>query len=110
MTDTIASPAFLGYLKALYPDTLIIGISETTPITRNRWYIVASVAYCASNRPEGVPRVLEFVLEGLEESGNRSHEKRLRVVQEIRDAIFKAGMTCGYAKVLSTRESLTLGG
>ncbi len=98
-SEPLASDAFLSHLKALYPTRG----NSNEKADRNRWYIVAAVAYAASNRPEGVPLVLQYVLKDPQfehtSAGDSGHEKRLRVVREIRDAIFKAGMTCGYAKV-----------
>ena len=66
----------------------------------NPWYIVAAVAFSASNLPEGVPRTFEHALKDLRALGansNQSDEKLL--AQRIRDAIFKSGLISGYPKV-----------
>ena len=85
----LVTPSFLSSIQALFP-------SPSTE--RNPWHIIAAVAYCASNRPEAVPEVLKYALEGVDRSGG-GHDERLRVVREIKDGMFKAGMICGYSRV-----------
>ena len=86
---SIASLSFLSELQSLYP-------SSTSE--RNPWHIIAAVSYCASNRPEGVPEVLKCALRDVK-AKEGGHEERLRVVREIRDGLFKAGLICGYSRV-----------
>jgi len=109
--------SFLNSLKSLFPEAsgcLAINTGSVSPsrrksvkiqnnthlVLRNPWYIVAAVAFSASNRPEGVPRVFEHVLEDLRAPGANSlpsDEKLL--AQKIRDALFKSGIMSGYPKV-----------
>jgi len=65
---------------------------------RSPWYIVAAVAFTASNRPEGVRRVFEDALEDLRsESATKSEEFLL--AQKMREALFRSGLISGYNKV-----------
>ena len=73
---------------------------ETHSVLRNPWYIVAAVAFSASNQPEGVPRVFEHVLEDLRAPGTNSLQSDEKLLaQKIRDALFKSGLISGYPKV-----------
>jgi endoribonuclease Dicer len=71
-------------------------------VLRNPWYIVAAVAFSASNRPEAIPRVFEHVLEDIKsssssQSGTKPDNKLL--AQKLREALFKSGLISGYPKV-----------
>lgn len=68
------------------------------PPVINPWYIIASVAFCASNRTEEVPRVFQYALEELQAEDDAVDNHRL-LARKMRDALFKAGMVAGYARV-----------
>lgn len=86
----IATPEFLSSLKQLYP--------PQSSYVKSPWYAVAAITFGASNCPEGVPLVLEYVLKDLDAIG-ASHQDRLTAARKIRDAVFKSGMICGFPKV-----------
>jgi len=65
---------------------------------RNPWFIVAAVAFSASNRSEGVPRVFEQALQDLKKGGSDKSEE-LMLAQKMREALFKSGLISGYPKV-----------
>lgn len=65
---------------------------------QNPWFIVAAVAFSASNRPEGVPRVFEQALQDLKKGGSDKSEE-LMLAQKMREALFKSGLISGYPKV-----------
>ncbi|KAG6873365.1 hypothetical protein C0995_016474 [Termitomyces sp. Mi166 len=66
----------------------------------NPWYIIASVAFCASNRVEEVPRVFQYALKELKaESDN--FDDHLLLARKVRDALFKGGMVGGYARTIN---------
>jgi hypothetical protein len=64
----------------------------------NPWYIVAAVAYSASNKAEAVPHVFEYALRELTANQGVESEKFL-LAQKIREALFKSGLISGYPKV-----------
>jgi endoribonuclease Dicer len=67
---------------------------------RNPWYIVAAVAFSASNKPEAVPQVFAHALEDLKSlsiSAKPDDEKQL--ARKMREALFKSGLISGYPKV-----------
>lgn len=78
----------------------------------NPWYIVAAVAYSASNKAEAVPEVFQYALQELKASKGAESEQFL-LAQKIREALFKSGLISGYPKVSrfcsSTGWLLTLG-
>ncbi|KAF8448782.1 AhpD-like protein [Boletus edulis BED1] len=92
MMADIATPEFLSNLKQLYPP-------QSTYVT-SPWYAVAAITFSASNCPEAVPLVLEYVLKDLDAIG-ASHADRLAAARKIRDALFKSGMICGFPKVIN---------
>ncbi|KAJ3500009.1 hypothetical protein NLJ89_g9983 [Agrocybe chaxingu] len=75
---------------------------------RNPWYIAAAVAFSASNRPEGVPRVFEHALAGLRSANTnavlsqsgREEEERL-LAQNMREAVFQSALICGYPRAIN---------
>jgi hypothetical protein len=94
----VATPQLLAHLKSLYPR----GESEIT----NPWYIVAAVAFSTSNVPEAVPIVFTHALNDLVKHSIDSgvdartlYEQKLLLVRRVKDAVFKAGMLSGFAKV-----------
>ncbi|KZP28647.1 hypothetical protein FIBSPDRAFT_817042 [Athelia psychrophila] len=89
---TIATPAFLSRIQALYP---------TQPSAlRNPWFIAAAVAFSASNIPEAVPLVYKHAVQDIDV------EDRLLVVRKIKDALFKSGMLSGYPKAINALVAL----
>ncbi|KAF8881945.1 AhpD-like protein [Gymnopilus junonius] len=107
------SSSFLNTLKALFPEnasrTTGLSASTESSILRNPWYIVAAVTFSASNRPEGVPRVFEHVLEDLRRNGSNhgaavAEEKLL--AQKLREALFKSGLISGYPKAINALKAL----
>lgn len=94
----LADVTFLNRLKSIYP--------KNTP---NPWYIIAAVGFCASNRPEAVPDVFQHALKELQssmESGGDTGAKQLLLARKFREALFKAGLTCGYARTINALVSL----
>lgn len=98
----IATPEFLTKLKTLYPFSASsasqFAQSPTTADLANPWFLVAAIAYSASNRPDAVPLVYNFVLRSLQEEGADTETKK-RVTTALRDAIYKAGLISGYSRV-----------
>jgi hypothetical protein len=60
----------------------------------NPWYIIAAVAFSASNRPEAVPDIFQCVLQDCSAEG-----EKLLLARKMRDAIFKSGLSSGYPRV-----------
>ncbi|KAI9567091.1 hypothetical protein HD554DRAFT_2270633 [Boletus coccyginus] len=87
----IATSEFLSSLKQLYP--------PQSTYVKSPWYAVAAITFSASNCPEAVPLVLEYVLKDLDAIA-ASHEDRLAAARKIRDAVFKSGLICGFPKVV----------
>ncbi|KIJ65473.1 hypothetical protein HYDPIDRAFT_110552 [Hydnomerulius pinastri MD-312] len=98
----IATPEFLSRLKALYPDS---ELEQPTSYVQSPWYAVAAITFSASNCPEAVPLVLQYVLKDLD-AISASHEDRLFAVRKIRDGIFKSGMISGFPKAINALVSL----
>ncbi|KAJ3785328.1 AhpD-like protein [Lentinula aff. detonsa] len=87
-----ANATLLSHLKSIYPSS-----SATNP-----WYIVSAVAFSASNEPQAVPEVFNYVL--TEVSGE--HEQRLLLARKFRDALLKSGLTSGYSKAINSLAAL----
>lgn len=72
------------------------------------WYLVASVAFSASNRPEAVPLIFHFVLNELklEQAGNvegdQTLKEQLQLARRSRDCLVQSGLMCGYSRVSGT--------
>ncbi|KAG5723955.1 hypothetical protein E4T56_gene9734 [Termitomyces sp. T112] len=92
----LATSSFLTHLKSLYPR----GDCLTNP-----WYIITSVAFCASNRVEEVPRVFKYALKDLQAENDKLDDHRL-LARKVRDALFKAGMVAGYARTINSLVAL----
>ena len=97
----LASTEFLTYLKSLFPGPQLSAL-------RSSWYLVASVAFSASNRPEAVPAVFHFALNELkleQAAGSVGDEEaqsqQLRLARRSRDCLMQAGLLCGYSRVCS---------
>ena len=97
----IATTEFLTRLKDTYPSS-----GSTSPFAQspsnadfaNPWFIVATIAYGTSNRPEVVPIIYKFILSDLDSEGADIETKK-RVTTALRDAIYKAGIISGYSRV-----------
>ncbi|KAF9484902.1 hypothetical protein BDN70DRAFT_871882 [Pholiota conissans] len=102
------SSSFLNGLRALFPENLSLrgstNLSEHQAL-KNPWYIVAAVAFSASNRPEAVPQVFEHVLEEMKSSPCEEADSKL-LAQKLREAIFKSGLISGYPKAINALKSL----
>ena len=98
----LATSEFLKHLKSLYP--LKGGLAR--PVIRDPWYLVAAVAFSASNRPEEVPALFQYALEDLrkENQGPDDARKndRLTLARRMRECLFQGGLLCGYARVCRT--------
>jgi len=106
----VASELALQHLKSLYPSG---GITASSDVIQNPWYIVTLVAFTAGNRPEAVPPLFNFVLRELERAQHEfevpevmAHGEKLLLARKFRDAIFKSGMTGGYSKAINALVSL----
>lgn len=98
----IATSEFLERMKRLYPRPS--SDSTVSAYVEDPWFIVTAVSFAASNRPDGVPRVLDHVLRTLTQlrGGETSEEfegARNRVVLKLREALLKGGLICGYSRV-----------
>ena len=92
----IATPNFLKHVKEIYQDeSKITSIEE---YIKNPWYLVASVAFGASNRPDGVPRIFQLLMDELDEL-SATQEQKIQVIIRMREALFKGGMISGYSRV-----------
>lgn len=71
-------------------------------LASNPWYIIAAVAFSASNRPDAVPHVFQCVMKDIQKEENlgiTSLEEKRQVARKLRDALFKSGLTSGYPRV-----------
>lgn len=89
------------------------GSDSHIPVLQNPWYIVAAVAFSASNRPECVPQVFTHALADLRLAHGAAGAPSRRdgqaaegaaaaetvLAQRLRDALFKSGLISGYPKV-----------
>ncbi|KAL5512039.1 hypothetical protein ACEPAH_5258 [Sanghuangporus vaninii] len=101
----IVSTEFLEQLKPLYPTTATAGLNKVNQVLESPWYIVATAAFSAGNRPEAVPFVLKFVLAELIALSASGDDKR-RAVVKMREALFKAGLISGYSRAISALVAL----
>ena len=85
-----------------------LAFSKGYIVLRNPWYLVAAVAFSASNRPECVPHVFEYVLKDLRADANSLQSDEKLLAQKMRDAIFKSGLISGYPKVSSPQLKSTV--
>jgi hypothetical protein len=90
----IATPEFLSELQSLYP--------APAKYVDGDWFLAASIAFSSSNCPEGIPYILRYVLNDLDNLPDASHEDRRLLVRKMRDGIFKSGLISGYIKVNAT--------
>lgn len=91
--SVLATDRFLAHLKSIFP----------ARASSNPWFLVAAVAFSASNRPEEVPRVLSYAVRDVE-----VEQDKLKLANKVREALFKAGLTSGYSRVCLRRSMVTL--
>lgn len=94
----LATKDYLAYLKSLYPQHASKSGSNVEGILQSTWYLVAAVAFSASNRPEAIPKVFAFVSDELD-AESATTEQTFLVARRFREAIFKAGLLCGFSRV-----------
>lgn len=83
-SSVIATDKFMAQLKSIYPKQA----------SSNPWFLVAAVAFSASNRPDEVPRVLTYAIRDVQ-----TEQDKLTIGKKVREALFKAGLTSGYPRV-----------
>ncbi|KAJ2922468.1 hypothetical protein H1R20_g14632, partial [Candolleomyces eurysporus] len=69
------------------------------------WYIVVAVALSASNKADGVPRVLEHMLNE-ELPKDAKVEDQMALARKLREAVFKSGLISGYPKAINSLVAL----
>ena len=94
----LATREYLKYLKSLHRKESSIAADSVDGIVRSPWYLVAAVAFGASNRPEEIPGVFRYVHDELE-GVSATTEQKFFVARRLREAIFKAGLLCGFSRV-----------
>jgi len=104
------SSTFLKNLKSLFANastrTLLNAKSrDARSALRNPWFIVAAVAFSASNRSEAVPRVFEQALQDLKSGGSDKSEE-LMLAKKMREALFRSGLISGYPKAINSLRAL----
>ncbi|KAF8352226.1 hypothetical protein F5887DRAFT_1057848 [Amanita rubescens] len=87
----LATDRFLAHLKSIFP-------ARASP---NPWFLVAAVAFSASNRPEEVPRVLSYAVRDVE-----AEQDKLTLANKVREALFKAGLTSGYSRTINSLKTM----
>jgi len=99
----------LDHIQSLFPTNNLKSASEVETILDNKWYLIAAVAFSAGNAPEEVPHVFKYALQGLSEAHTRlhtdpdqAHEDRLTLARRLRDTLFVAGVTSGYARCINS--------
>ncbi|KAF9452312.1 hypothetical protein P691DRAFT_795272 [Macrolepiota fuliginosa MF-IS2] len=95
----LAPASFLSHLKSLYP------LGRTSGALPNPWYIVAAVAYSASNKAEAVPEVFQYALQEAKVNKAADAEQFL-LAQKIREALFKSGLISGYPRAINSLKTL----
>lgn len=94
----LATKDYLEYLKSLYPQKAYNPGEIVDGILHGSWCLVAAVAFSASNRPEAIPKVFAFVSDELD-AASATTEQKFVVARRFREAIFKAGLLCGFSRV-----------
>ncbi|KAF9009491.1 hypothetical protein BDQ17DRAFT_1065606 [Cyathus striatus] len=75
------------------------------PELSNPWYIIAAVAYSASNRPEGVSFIFNYVWQRMNVR-NESVENQRLLAKKLREAIFRSRIFSGYSKAINSLAAL----
>lgn len=109
---SLANTAFLNRLKTIYPHAASAG-SKGMQVVSNPWYILTTVGFSGSNRPESVPAVFRHVLDdlaGVHKKENvthaQAHNEKLLLARKFRDSLFKSGLTTGYPRAINSMVSL----
>ncbi|KAF5330746.1 hypothetical protein D9619_006063 [Psilocybe cf. subviscida] len=98
------STSFLNNLKTSFPPA----DPSSSSFFRNPWYIVAAVAFSASNKPELVPRVFAHALDDLKSlSPAAKPEDEMLLARKMREALFKSGLISGYPKAINSLRALS---
>ncbi|KAK2460667.1 hypothetical protein APHAL10511_007137 [Amanita phalloides] len=82
---------FLAHLKSIFP-------AGASP---NPWFLVAAVAFSASNRPEEVPRVLKYAIKDAQ-----TEQEKTLIAKKVREGLIKAGLTSGYSRSINSLKAL----
>ncbi|KAG7088472.1 hypothetical protein E1B28_012461 [Marasmius oreades] len=93
--SNLVTSSFLKRIQSIYPP------QSSNKVWRNPWYIVASVAYNASNEPHAIPHIFRHALQS-----TSTHDERLLLARKTRDALFKSGLNSGYAKTINSLVAL----
>ncbi|CAL1703378.1 unnamed protein product [Somion occarium] len=105
----LATAQFLQHLRSLYPHQ---SGSPDTPsaIVGQPWYLIAAVAFSASNKPDATAVVFQYVLNDLEKvefaAEKDRHAARLAVARRIREAVLQSGLLSGYARAINSLVAL----
>ncbi|KAH6919099.1 AhpD-like protein [Coprinopsis sp. MPI-PUGE-AT-0042] len=91
--------AFMDRIRDMYPSR-----SSTDSVLDRPWYILAAVAFSASNVPEAIPRIFHHVLEQLPKESPL--EERRLLARKVREALFKSGLISGYPKAINSLRAL----
>ncbi|EFI28454.1 hypothetical protein CC1G_13987 [Coprinopsis cinerea okayama7 len=107
MASTVSS-AFLNQLRSLYPARSgASGAAGGGSLLSSPWYILAAVAFSASNKPDAVPRVFEHALNQFPTHEGSSHaEDRRQLARKLREALFKSGLISGYPRAINSLRAL----
>ncbi|KAG7086351.1 hypothetical protein E1B28_002312 [Marasmius oreades] len=92
----LVNAAFLDKLQSMYPS------DPSDKVWKNPWYIVACVAFNASNEPEAIPLVFQHALKS-----TTSHEERLTLARKVRDALYNSAVNSGFAKGINSLVALS---
>ncbi|KXN82618.1 hypothetical protein AN958_02469 [Leucoagaricus sp. SymC.cos] len=95
----LASASFLSQIKSLYP------LGRSTGALPTPWYIVAAVAFSASNKPQAVPQIFQYVLQELN-SNQDTKSERFLLAQKIREALLKSALISGFPKAINSLQAL----
>jgi len=97
------SPEFLSGLRALYHTNANLSDLSPKENADSPWYMAAAIAFAAANRPNAVPVVFEYALTTVPKE---EHTLRLQIARKVRDGVFKAGMICGFPRVINALAAL----
>ena len=95
----IATIEFLDHLKSIYPTRA----TSVETVINHPWYIVAAVAFSASNKPNDVTLVFKYALAELKSvqkvKGEEAVKEQLQLARRIREAILQSGLLSGMPRV-----------
>ncbi|EMD34372.1 hypothetical protein CERSUDRAFT_55073 [Gelatoporia subvermispora B] len=105
LDSELATPVFLEQLKAAYPSNTVSG---SDIVLSNPWYLVAAVAFSASNVPEAIPIVWEYAVQNLADvqekglSQEQAQQERLTLARRLREALLQSGLLSGMPRVINS--------